>query len=154
VRRRWWHLAAFAAAVAASEASIGLLKGSYDRVRPPVALVATSGPSFPSGHAVAASVTVVAAVIALVPVGRRTPWALAAALFAILMGLSRAYLGAHWLSDAAAGLLLGTSWALVTALLVSWLQRQRGSRQQRPAAARRPVGVPPPDRAEGRRGPA
>ena len=152
VRRRWWHLAAFVAAVAASEASIGLLKGSYDRVRPPVALVATSGPSFPSGHAIAASVTVVAAVIALVAAGRRTPWALAAALFAILMGLSRAYLGAHWLSDAAAGLLLGTSWALVTALLVSW--RQRGSRQQRPAAARRPVGVPPPDRAEGRRGPA
>ena len=129
VRRRWWHLAAFAAAVAASEASIGLLKGSYDRVRPPVALVATSGPSFPSGHAVAASVTVVAAVIALVPAGRRTPWALAAALFAVLMGLSRAYLGAHWLSDAAAGLLLGTSWALLTALLVSRLHRQRGSRQ-------------------------
>lgn len=154
VRRQWWHLAAFAMAVAASEASIGLLKGSYDRVRPPVALVATSGPSFPSGHAVAASVTVVAAVIALVPAGRRTPWALAAALFSILMGLSRAYLGAHWLSDAAAGLLLGTSWALVTALLVSWLQRQWGGRQRRPAADQRPVGVSPPDHAEGRRGPA
>ena len=76
----------------------------------------------------------VAAVVALVPAGRRTPWALAAALFSILMGLSRAYLGAHWLSDAAAGLLLGTSWALLTALLVSRLQRQRGRRQRRPAA--------------------
>jgi membrane-associated phospholipid phosphatase len=153
VRRRWWHLAAFAAAVVLSEASIGLLKASYDRVRPAGSLVATSGASFPSGHAVAASVTVVAAVIALVPAGRRTPWALAAALFSILMGLSRAYLGAHWLSDAVAGLLLGTSWALLTALLVSHLQRQRG-RCQRPASPQHPAGVPPPDRAGGRRGPA
>ncbi len=144
VRRQWWHLSAFVAAVVLSEALIGLLKGSYDR--------ATSGASFPSGHAVAASVTVVAVVIALVPAGRRTPWALAAALFSILMGLSRGYLGAHWLSDAAAGLLLGTSCALLTALLVSRLQRQRGSRRQRPAAPQRPAGVPPPDRAEGRRG--
>jgi membrane-associated phospholipid phosphatase len=153
VRRQWWHLAAFAAAVVLSEALIGLLKGSYDRARPGGSLVATSGASFPSGHAVAASVTVVAAVIALVPAGRRTPWALAAALFSILMGLSRAYLGAHWLSDAAAGLLLGTSCALLTALLVSRLQRQRGRRQQRPTAPRRPVGAPPP-RAERRRGQA
>jgi len=152
VRRQWWHLAAFAAAVVLSEILIGLLKASYDRVRPAGSLVATSGPSFPSGHAVAASVTVVAAVIALVPAGRRTRWALAAALFSILMGLSRAYLGAHWLSDAAAGLLLGTSCAMLTALLVSRLQRQRRSRQQRPAAAQRPVGVPPPGRAGGRQG--
>jgi len=80
VRRQWWHLSAFVAAVVLSEALIGLLKGSYDRARPPGSLVATSGASFPSGHAVAASVTVVAVVIALVPAGRRTPWALAAAL--------------------------------------------------------------------------
>ena len=151
VRRQWWHLAAFVAAMVLSEALIGLLKGSYDRARPAASLVATSGASFPSGHAVAASVTVVAAVIALVPAGRRTPWALAAALFSILMGLSRAYLGAHWLSDAAAGLLLGTSCALLTALLVSWLQRWRSRRRPRPAGPERKVGVPPPDRAEERR---
>jgi undecaprenyl-diphosphatase len=94
---------------------------------------------------------VVAAVIALVPAGRRTPWALAAALFSILMGLSRAYLGAHWLSDAAAGLLLGTSCALLTALLVSWLQLWRSRRRPRPAGTERTIGVPPPDRAEERR---
>jgi membrane-associated phospholipid phosphatase len=65
LRRRWWHLAAFASAIAASEVLIGSLKGVYDRARPPGSLVATSGASFPSGHAIAASVTVVAAVIAL-----------------------------------------------------------------------------------------
>ena len=93
LRRRWWHLAAFAAAIVLSEVLIGSLKGIYDRARPPGSLVATSGASFPSGHAIAASVTVVAAVIALVPAGRRRAlWGAAAVAFSIVMGLSRAYL--------------------------------------------------------------
>ena len=144
VRRQWWHLAAFAAAIAASEVLIGPLKGSYDRARPPGSLVATSGASFPSGHAIAASVTVVAAVIALVPPGRRrTWWGAAAAAFSIVMGLSRAYLGAHWLSDATAGILLGTSCSLVTALVTDQLQR-RHSRGPLRRRAPRPAGVRPP----------
>ncbi len=150
LRRQWWHLAAFAAAIVLSEVLIGTLKGSYDRIRPPGSLVATSGASFPSGHAIAASVTVVAAVIALVPAGRRrTWWGAAAVAFSIMMGLSRAYLGAHWLSDATAGILLGTSCALVTALVADQLQRRR-NREPRPTRPPRPAGVPPPRRA-GRR---
>ena len=125
LRRRWWHLAAFAAAIVLSEILIGTLKGVYDRARPPGSLVATSGASFPSGHSVAATVTVVAAVIALVPPGRaRVAWGTAAAAFSVLMALSRAYLGAHWLSDAIAGVLFGTSCALLAALAVSALQRR------------------------------
>ena len=107
LRRRWWHLAAFAAAIVLSEVLIGTLKGIYDRARPPGSLVATSGASFPSGHSVAATVTVVAAVIALVPPGA-----------AGAVGRGRGGLlgpdgavprlpGAHWLSDAIAGVLLG-----------------------------------------------
>ena len=138
LRRRWWHLAAFAAAVVLSEVLIGTLKGVYGRARPPGSLVATSGASFPSGHSVAASVTVVAAVIALVPPGRaRVTWGAAAAGFSVLMALSRAYLGAHWLSDAIAGVLLGTSCALLAALVVGWLQRRWSAPRRRPA-------VPPP----------
>lgn len=130
LRRCWWHLAAFAAAIVVSEVLIGLLKGIYDRARPAGSLVATSGASFPSGHAVAASVTVVAAVIALVPAGkRRAWWGGAAVAFSILMALSRAYLGAHWLSDAVAGIFLGTSCALVTALVVGQVQRLRQYRR-------------------------
>ncbi len=144
LRRRWWHLAAFAAAIATSEVLIGSLKGLYDRTRPPGSLVATSGASFPSGHAIAASVTVVAAVIALVPAGRRRVlWGAAAVAFSIVMGLSRAYLAAHWLSDATAGILLGTSCALVTALVVDQVQRWH-NRRQRPA---RKAGAPPPHHA-------
>ncbi len=147
LRRRWWHLAAFTAAIVLSEVLIGSLKGIYDRARPPGSLVATSGASFPSGHAIAASVTVVAAVIALVPAGRRRAlWGAAAVAFSIMMGLSRAYLAAHWLSDATAGILLGTSCALVTALVADQLQR-RHNKGQRPTRPRRPAGAPPPRRA-------
>lgn len=135
-RRQWWHLAAFAAAVLLSEILIGPVKAAYDRARPPGSLVATSGASFPSGHAIATSVTVFAAVIALVPAGRRrVAWGLAAAGFALLMGLSRAYLGAHWLSDALAGLLLGTSCALLAAVVVDRAQRAGRRRHGIPGAA-------------------
>jgi membrane-associated phospholipid phosphatase len=139
LRRRWWHLAAFAAAVVLSEVLIGPLKGSYDRARPPGSLVATSGASFPSGHSIAATVTVVAAVIALVPPGRaRVAWGAAAAGFSVLMALSRAYLGAHWLSDAIAGVLLGASCALLAALVVTGLQL-RGAAEKPGRSAHPPV---------------
>ncbi len=151
LRRRWWHLAAFAAAIVLSEVLIGSLKDVYDRARPPGSLVATSGASFPSGHAIAASVTVVAAVIALVPAGRRrTLWGAAAVLFSVMMGLSRAYLAAHWLSDAAAGILLGTSCALLTALIADQFQR-RQNKLQPPAGTQYLAGVPPAHRAEDKR---
>ncbi len=154
LRRRWWHFAAFTTAVLVSEALIGSLKGIYDRARPPGSLVATSGASFPSGHAVAASVTVVAAVIALVPAGRRrVGWGAAAVAFSVLMGLSRAYLAAHWLSDATAGILLGTSCALLAALIAGLLQ-QRQLRRQQAAGAQPPAGVAPPERAGRGRRPA
>lgn len=119
LKRRWWHLAAFGSAVVLSELSIGSLKAIYDRARPPGSLVVVSGGSFPSGHAVAASVTAVAAVIALFPEGsRRYWWGVVAAMFSMVMALSRAYLAAHWLSDAVAGVLLGTSLALISAVAV------------------------------------
>jgi membrane-associated phospholipid phosphatase len=152
LRRRWWHLAAFAVAVVTSEVLIGVLKGIYDRARPPGSLVTTTAASFPSGHAVAASATTVAAVIALVPPGRRRAWWGAAAVtFSVLMGLSRAYLAAHWLSDAVAGVLLGTSCALTAAFVLGLFQRWWQGRRQQPAGAHRMASVPPPDQVAGRR---
>ena len=145
LRRCWWHLGAFIGAVVASEVMIGLLKSLYDRPRPAGSLVTTSGASFPSGHSIAASVTVLAAVIALVPEGRRrVGWGSVAVAFSILMALSRAYLGAHWLSDAVAGVLLGFSCALAAVVSAGLLQRRwnRGRWRGPPASS-----TVPPDRA-------
>jgi len=128
IRRRWWHFAAFVSAIVLSEVSIGTLKALYDRPRALGSLVETSSASFPSGHAVAASVTVVAAVIALFPEGsRRYRWGVVAVAFSSVMGLSRTYLGAHWLSDAVAGVLLGTSIALGSALVIHQARGRRSS---------------------------
>ena len=124
-RRRWWHVAAFVSAMVVAEACIGPIKALYERPRPPasLALVSTSSSSFPSGHAVAAASTVVAMVIALFPEGpRRYGWGAAAVAFSLLMALSRAYLAAHWMSDAVAGVLIGTSAALVTAVVIHFVR--------------------------------
>jgi membrane-associated phospholipid phosphatase len=139
LRRRWWHLSAFVLAILVSETLIAPMKGLYDRPRPPasLALVATSGSSFPSGHAVAASVTVVAIVLALFPAGpHRWGWGTAAALFSFVMAISRAYLAAHWLSDAVAGTLLGVTVALGSALVVQWIWDKRAARVHGPPPTR------------------
>jgi membrane-associated phospholipid phosphatase len=129
-RRHWLRLAAFALAVVTSEALIGPLKAAYDRPRPPDSLIATSGASFPSGHAIAAAVTAVGLVLVLSPPGpMRWRWEVRAAVFAAVMALSRVYLRAHWLSDVVAGALLGAGLVLGwPALLTALRERQTVSR--------------------------
>jgi len=128
-RRRLLQASAFALAIVTSELLIGWLKVAYARPRPLGSLVETTGFSFPSGHAVAGAVTAVGLVLVLLPPGKaRWAWEFRAALFATVMSLSRAYLGAHWLSDVVAGGLLGTS------LAVGWpalLQEGRTRLQRR-----------------------
>jgi len=90
------------------------IKSLVARPRPPSVLwahgVSAGGFSFPSGHA-----TVAAAgygFIAWLIARYRPPvpvWTGAAGA-AILVGLSRVYLGVHWLSDVVAGWLIGALW--------------------------------------------
>jgi undecaprenyl-diphosphatase len=151
-KRRWWHFSAFVSAMVVSEALIGTIKSLYDRPRPPLAdaLTHTTGASLPSGHAVAASVTAVAIVIALFPDGpRRFWWAVGAAVFSFIMALSRTYLAAHWLTDTIAGTLLGVSVAVDCALVVQEIWdarvRRRAARPPAPPTGPEAVGTPGPD---------
>jgi undecaprenyl-diphosphatase len=108
VRTRWLQLTAFGLSVVTSEAAIGTLKAWYDRPRPPGSLIETTAASFPSGHAIATTVTVFWVMIALVPpTPARWKWAAWAVGFAFVMAMSRVYLSAHWLADVVAGSLLG-----------------------------------------------
>jgi membrane-associated phospholipid phosphatase len=134
-RRRWLQFGAFVGAVITSELCIGPLKALIDRPRPTGALVTTDSPSFPSGHAIAASVTAIGLVVVLVPATNRrtrTRWTVLAAVFAALMALSRTYLAAHWLSDVIAGACIGTG------LAVAWsaaLELERARRYASPDLA-------------------
>jgi undecaprenyl-diphosphatase len=135
-RRHWLHLSAFVLSVVTSEMFIGPSKALLDRPRPPGALIATSGASFPSGHAIGAATTGVGLVIALLPPGHtRWVWERWAAFYASLMALSRTYLAAHWLSDVVAGALLGSAIAIFwPALLVTLRIRSEARHGKLPAA--------------------
>lgn len=125
VLRRFRHGIAFALTWLVSEVALTVLKSVVDRGRPPDPLVVTSGASFPSGHAVAGAAIGIALVIAFIPAGhRRRVWEWAAGIFAFVMGLSRVYLNAHWLSDTEAGVLLGAGVALTVAALVAITDRR------------------------------
>jgi len=136
LRRRWAQLSAFVLAVAVSEVSIGVIKAAVERPRPSASLIETTGWSFPSGHAVATSVTAAAMVMVLMPAGPdRRRWELRAILFALVMALSRTYLRAHWLSDAVAGTLIGAALALGSVALVMTLRRRWRARRVTPPVA-------------------
>jgi membrane-associated phospholipid phosphatase len=114
-RRRFGAATAFALTWLVSEVALTVLKVVFARGRPPFPLVATVTYSFPSGHATATAAITVSAVLAFMAPGhRRRIWSLAAVGFSLVMGFSRVYLGAHWLSDVVAGVLLGASSAVIS----------------------------------------
>jgi len=118
-KRRWDAVAAWLLALALSEPFIWSLKALYGRARPPEALVETVSASFPSGHAIGGAVMAVGLVIAFVPAGpARRNLELVAAGFALIMGGSRIYLGAHYFTDVLAGVAFGSAAAIGAAVLV------------------------------------
>ena len=123
--RRWRRLGTWVAAMALSQLMIGPMKNLYERPRPPLSLVETTSWSFPSGHAVAGAAVSVALVIVWTRPGPlRRNLSVLAALFALLMAMSRVYLRAHWLSDAAAGVALGTAAAIGTTAAIQWYRNR------------------------------
>lgn len=118
-RRRWERLVFWVTAMVVSQATVGPIKAIYERARPPMSLVDTTGYSFPSGHSVVGAAIAIALVIVLVPAGpKRRNLELIAAAFAVVMALSRVYLRAHWLTDVTAGAALGAAIAIFAAVVV------------------------------------
>ena len=107
--RRPWGAAFFLVAVAASGGVTQLVKVLVGRVRPEDILVHPDFGSFPSGHS--SNAAVIAMSLGLIFM-RTWVW-VAGAIYTVLMMLSRMYLGAHWLSDTVAGMLIGAGVALI-----------------------------------------
>ena len=105
-----------AAATLASMAASGTMKLVVARARPEVVRQAPGSWSFPSGHTMSATGFAVALAIVFWPTRWRWPVLIAAALYAIGIGLSRVYLTVHYPSDVLGG------WALSLAVVgLVWL---------------------------------
>jgi membrane protein DedA with SNARE-associated domain len=137
IRRRWMEAAALVIGMALIILLVHGIKDWTDRPRPLDPIVSSSGSSFPSGHAAYSTLYVwIAVTVAfrLVPgITRRTLLIGASIVLAALIGLTRAYLRVHWLSDVTSGWALGVSCfaAVATVVLVIGYIRDNHPRHER-----------------------
>jgi membrane protein DedA with SNARE-associated domain/membrane-associated phospholipid phosphatase len=133
VRRRPIDAAALVVGWLLVFAAVHFTKTAYDRARPSGSLVETMNQAFPSGHA-AYSVTLIACAIVLVRAG--VGWAVRVALVTLavilvaVVGVTRVYLRAHYLTDVLGGIALSLAiWSLVGILaLFAGRVRHNGAR--------------------------
>jgi membrane-associated phospholipid phosphatase len=115
-------------AVVGADGLQNTVKALVDRPRPSVThLEHVTGSSFPSGHATE-STAFLLALLALMCTARsglgRATAMLFAAVLACAVGASRVYLGVHYPTDVAAGIVLGGAW---TAGVIRWSRLADGS---------------------------
>ena len=121
-RRLRWTAAWLVTAVVLIGPLTSLLKEVFGRVRPDFAEGGAryDSLSFPSGHSSGIATLVTVALVLAWPLlaGRARHWALAAGVtLVVLVGLTRMWLGVHFLSDVVGGWSLGVAWSLMTALI-------------------------------------
>ena len=106
-----------------------ILKDVFGRTRPDIFpdMLVRHGASYPSGHTMTA--TVVYLTVSLFLLRGQVRWKLriyllsSAAIVAVMVGLSRVYLGAHFPTDVMAAWLLGSAWALFASAVADWAAR-------------------------------
>jgi membrane protein DedA with SNARE-associated domain/membrane-associated phospholipid phosphatase len=129
-RRRWVEFWVLVGGMAITQTGIDVLAAAVDRPGPGEALGAGGDGSFPSGHA-AHSVFYLWLAITIVlrlrvGMARATAVVVAGFVLTALIGLSRVYLGVHYLSDVSAGWALGAaafSFSAVVGLVVSQVRQ-------------------------------
>lgn len=123
VSRSWRPLILVGGAAAVSVTATAVGKTLMGRVRPDHLDAVPPfefSPSFPSGHTLNTTV-VIGVVVYLMCLQLERAWRRAAVitvgtLFIIAMGLSRVFLGHHWLTDVMAAWLLGLAWVGIVIL--------------------------------------
>jgi membrane-associated phospholipid phosphatase len=126
--------AAAALAVGTAALLVTLLKELFDRARPPVANpgldpigIVPADASFPSGHAATAFAAAVAVALVYPRLGRPL------LALAVVVALSRVYLGMHYVLDVTAGTLLGIAVGIAAAWVVKAAARSPRGRAASPA---------------------
>jgi undecaprenyl-diphosphatase len=131
-RRRWAQRGVRVAGLAIVVVGVHELKDAVDRPRPGDPLVAASGSSFPSAHAAYSTfyVWLAVTIVMRLRTGMTRGALVVATGIAItaLVGLSRVYLGVHYMSDVNAGWALGAaafSLCATVALVASTIRSMR-----------------------------
>lgn len=120
-RRLWWTAAWLVTTVVLVAPLTGALKDYFGRVRPPFdeGGARYDSLSYPSGHSSGIATLVTVALILAWPSLslRARRWSIVVgAVLVVLVGLTRMWLGVHFLSDVLGGWALGVAWTLLTAL--------------------------------------
>ncbi len=112
VRRRWLDALLWALATGGAALLNQLAKHSYERIRPELwpSIAPETSFSFPSGHAMQSTALAAALLVLLWPTAARIPAMVGGVLFALLVGISRVYLGVHYPSDVLAGWAASIAW--------------------------------------------
>jgi undecaprenyl-diphosphatase len=131
-RRAWWTSAWLVTAVVLVAPLTTLLKDYFGRVRPDFAEGGAryDSLSYPSGHSSRLPTRVtVGRILAWPLLGARARrwWLVVGVVLVLLVGLTRMWLGVHFLSDVVGGWALGVAWSLATALVVGALSDGRAS---------------------------
>jgi len=134
-RRRRSALAMIVAATG-SQIVVSLGKVGFGRPRPPavLAVITRLDASFPSGHS-SISVALYALGFYLLFRSARSPrlkrlWLALAFLFPLLIGFSRLYLGAHYLSDVLGGWGVGLWWSILVVGVPDFVRRRSAANTQ------------------------
>jgi membrane-associated phospholipid phosphatase len=134
-KRDWYWLLGLVLAVPGGMLLNLLIKFAFHRQRPSFVdpIVTLSSYSFPSGHTLASTVfygTLAAFFMPRVKTAKqRVAILLAALLMVILVGLSRIYLRAHFLSDVLAAFAEGLAWLALCLVAVATLRRHQATSQ-------------------------
>ena len=139
--RKRWRWAAYLLFTTGVGGLLNLqLKAYFARSRPDLAeaLRLASGYSFPSGHAMGATITFGALSYLAFRILPRWRWRAMAVAFSVSMivaiASSRIYLGVHWISDIAAGIAAGVIWTVTTTVAYEAFRRIRMIRSLRSRA--------------------
>jgi membrane protein DedA with SNARE-associated domain/membrane-associated phospholipid phosphatase len=111
-RRERVETLVLAAGLGLTYAGVHMTKAGLDRPRPPEPLVGTDLSAYPSGHAAYAMTWIAVAVTlsrVLPNLASRFALVVGAIVVAAVVGLTRVYLRAHWLSDVTGGWGLGAA---------------------------------------------